>query len=131
MNAWMMFDPQARQDTPAVTELNAWLQDWAKRLDFRLMDERRCLPPHLVLAVGNRGLLGMQVPADYGGRLCLSNFELLRVQRQLGAIDLTLAFLSVSTTGWVSVLFNASRRQRSKSGTCRNWRMVECSPRLR
>ncbi|WP_139236068.1 acyl-CoA dehydrogenase family protein [Pseudomonas sp. NFACC24-1] len=92
MNAWMMLDPQARQDTPAVTELNAWLQDWAKRLDFRLMDERRCLPPHLVLAVGNRGLLGMQVPADYGGRLCLSNFELLRVQRQLGAIDLTLAF---------------------------------------
>ena len=92
MNAWTAFAQAARPDTPAVVELNLWLQDWAGRLDFRLMDARRCLPPHLVLALGNRGVLGMQVAEEQGGLLGLSTFELLRVQRQLGAIDLTLAF---------------------------------------
>lgn len=92
MNERMMPEAWAQAETPAVMQLNAWLRDWARRLDFRLMDERRCLPPHLVLALGNQGLLGMQIPEQYGGLLRLSNFELLRVQRQLGAIDLTLAF---------------------------------------
>ncbi|MCU1740567.1 MULTISPECIES: acyl-CoA dehydrogenase family protein [Pseudomonas] len=92
MKAWTAFAQAARPDTPAVVELNLWLQDWAKRLDFRLMDVRRCLAPHLVLALGNRGVLGMQVAGEQGGLLGFSTFELLRVQRQLGAIDLTLAF---------------------------------------
>src|SRR5471032_2898729 len=92
MNAWTAFAQAARPDTPAVVELNQWLQDWAGRLDFRLMDVRRCLPPHLVLALGNRGVLGMQVAEEQGGLLGFSTFELLRLQRQLGAIDLTLAF---------------------------------------
>ncbi|CAH0223372.1 acyl-CoA dehydrogenase family protein [Pseudomonas mediterranea] len=92
MNERMMPEVGVLADTPAVVQLNAWLRNWAKRLDFRLVDERRCLPPHWVLALGNKGLLGMQVAERDGGLLGLSNFELLRVQRQLGAIDLTLAF---------------------------------------
>jgi alkylation response protein AidB-like acyl-CoA dehydrogenase len=54
---------------------------------------RKALPgPALVLELGNKGLLGMQVPVALGGLLGLSCFEQMRVQRQLGAIDLTLAF---------------------------------------
>src|SRR5213595_3448018 len=70
-----------------------WLRDYAaRRLNSRLIDERRTIPPYIVLDLGNRGLLGMQVPKAHGGLLALNHFELLRVQRQLGAIDLTLAF---------------------------------------
>lgn len=74
-------------------DLLDWLRDYAaRRINSQLIDERRTIAPHIVLDMGNRGLLGMQIPKEYGGRLALTNFELLRVQRQLGAIDLTLAF---------------------------------------
>ncbi|MEO0770494.1 MAG: AMP-binding protein, partial [Cyanobacteria bacterium J06649_4] len=72
-------------------QLLAWLQDYAKTsINSRIMDERRCLTPSVVLDFGNQGLLGMQVPQQYGG-LGLSNRSMLRVLEQLGAIDPTLA----------------------------------------
>lgn len=80
------------EESAAVSEINTWLRTLAGRMDFRQMDARRCLAPHLVLELGNKGLLGMQVPVALGGLLGLSCFEQMRVQRQLGAIDLTLAF---------------------------------------
>jgi len=68
-----------------------WLRDYAeKRINSRLIDERRCVPPHIVLDFGNRGLFGLQAPEAYGG-LDLSYRDAMRVYRQLGAIDLTLA----------------------------------------
>lgn len=76
-----------------IAPLLQWLQRYAaRRVNSQLMDERRTIAPHIVLDFGNQGLLGMQVPKAFGGLLELNNFELLRVQRQLGAIDLTLAF---------------------------------------
>jgi alkylation response protein AidB-like acyl-CoA dehydrogenase len=76
-----------------LNNLLGWLRDYAaRRINSQLIDERRTIAPHIVLDMGNQGLLGMQIPKTFGGRLELSNFELLRVQRQLGAIDLTLAF---------------------------------------
>jgi len=70
--------------------LLAWLRDYAERhLDTRLMDERRSLSPALVLDFGNRGLLGLQVPARWGGA-GLSHAGFLRVVEQLAAIDATL-----------------------------------------
>ncbi|MEM9502339.1 MAG: AMP-binding protein [Cyanobacteria bacterium P01_E01_bin.43] len=77
---------------PVRTEaLIQWLRQYANEsLNSRLMDERRCLSPGVVLDFGNQGLLGMQVPTEYDG-LGLGHQDLLRVLEQLGAIDPTLA----------------------------------------
>jgi alkylation response protein AidB-like acyl-CoA dehydrogenase len=70
----------------------AWLRDYAgRRINSRLMDERRSIAPHVVLDFGNRGLLGMQVPLACGGRLALPTRHSLRLTRALAAADLTLA----------------------------------------
>jgi acyl-CoA synthetase (AMP-forming)/AMP-acid ligase II/alkylation response protein AidB-like acyl-CoA dehydrogenase/acyl carrier protein len=72
-------------------ELITWLRGYAdERINSRLIDERRSIPPYIVLDFGNRGLLGMQVPEAYGG-LALGNHDMMRVLQQMGAIDLTLA----------------------------------------
>lgn len=66
----------------------AWLRDYAeRRLNSRLMDERRCIPPHVVLDLGNRGFLGVQVDEKYGG-LALRSREVARILEQAAAIDL-------------------------------------------
>ncbi|MGD1930336.1 MAG: AMP-binding protein [Leptolyngbyaceae cyanobacterium] len=77
---------------PVRTEaLIQWLRQYANEsLNSRLMDERRCLSPGVVLDFGNQGLLGMQVPTEYAG-LGLGHQDMLRVLEQLGAIDPTLA----------------------------------------
>lgn len=84
-----------QQTAPSAqaTDLIEWLRDYAnKRINSRLMDERRCIPPHIVLDFGDRGLFGLQVPPEYGG-LGLSTQDTLRVIEQLGAIDQTLTLL--------------------------------------
>ncbi len=78
----------SHQRTEALLQ---WLRDYGDhRINSRLMDERRCIPPHVVLDLGNRGVLGMQVPEAYGG-LNLTTHDTLRVVAQLAAIDLNLA----------------------------------------
>ncbi|WP_375491052.1 acyl-CoA dehydrogenase family protein [uncultured Nostoc sp.] len=68
-----------------------WLRDYAqRRINSRLMDERRCITPHVVLDFGKKGLLGMIVPQSSGG-LGLSYSDTLQVMEQLAAIDLNLA----------------------------------------
>ena len=82
--------PAPVQDQDADS-LIAWLRDYAgRRINSRLMDERRSMPPSLVLDFGNVGLLGMQAPRAYGG-LGMAESGFLRVVEQLGAIDQTLA----------------------------------------
>jgi acyl-CoA synthetase (AMP-forming)/AMP-acid ligase II/alkylation response protein AidB-like acyl-CoA dehydrogenase len=72
-------------------DLIMWLRGYAaERINSRLMDERRCIPPYIILDFGNRGIMGMQVPEVYGG-LGLRYVDCLRVLEQLAAIDLTLA----------------------------------------
>ena len=69
-----------------------WLRDYARRrINSRLIDQRRCITPYVVLDFGNQGLLGMQVPIEHGGKLALNHLEMAWVLRQLGGIDLTLA----------------------------------------
>ncbi len=68
-----------------------WLRSYAeRRIDVTAIDERRTIPPHIILDFGNRGLLGMQIPREFGG-LGFDTRGLLRVIEQLGAIDQTLA----------------------------------------
>lgn len=73
--------------------LMEWLRAYAEvRIDSRLFDERRCVPPYVILDLGNRGLLGMQIPEAFGG-LALRYVDFFRVLEQLSAIDLSLASL--------------------------------------
>ncbi|MBJ7899311.1 MAG: acyl-CoA dehydrogenase [Cyanobacteria bacterium RI_101] len=81
--------------TATADPLIHWLRDFAqRRINSRLMDERRCIPPYVVLDLGNQGILGMQVSPQYGG-LGMNHRETLRVIEQLAGIDLTLATLVV------------------------------------
>ncbi|WP_321861705.1 AMP-binding protein [Burkholderia cenocepacia] len=81
-----------RHDDATVDALNDWLRHYARtRIDSRTIDERRTIPPHVVLDFGNQGLLGMPIDRSYGG-LGLTHRDTLRVIAQLGAIDSTLAF---------------------------------------
>lgn len=76
----------------AARQCVQWLREYAStRINSRLIDERRCIPAHIVLDFGNHGLLAMQVPRSWGGKLELSCFDTLQVLRQVAAIDLTLA----------------------------------------
>ena len=86
-----------RADSGRVTsrrkadDLIGWLRSYAsERINSRLMDERRCIPPYVILDLGNRGILGLQVPRSHGG-LELQCRDSLRVLEQIAAIDLNLA----------------------------------------
>jgi len=84
-------DKQARNDK--ADALIAWMRTYAERhINSRLIDERRCLPPNVVLDFGNRGMFGLQAPERYGG-LALGTRDTLRVYIQLAAIDPTIATL--------------------------------------
>ncbi|MEM9002173.1 MAG: AMP-binding protein [Cyanobacteria bacterium P01_F01_bin.86] len=83
--------PAPAPNDDRVTALLQWLRQYASEsINSRLMDERRCISPGVVLDFGNHGLLGMQVPTSYGG-LGFGHRDMLRVLEQLGAIDPTLA----------------------------------------
>ncbi|WP_394839477.1 acyl-CoA dehydrogenase [Pendulispora rubella] len=87
-----------RQYTPVSKETSAacaddligWIRGYAeRRINSRLIDERRCIPPYIVLDFANRGLLGIQVEKEYGG-LALWNRDIARILEQAAAIDLGL-----------------------------------------
>jgi acyl-CoA synthetase (AMP-forming)/AMP-acid ligase II/alkylation response protein AidB-like acyl-CoA dehydrogenase/acyl carrier protein len=80
-----------QRGSSTTDKLIHWLRDYASQhINSQLIDERRCIPPHIVLDFGNQGLLGMQVPPSYGG-LGLGHTDTIRILQQLGAIDTTLA----------------------------------------
>ncbi|WP_460826613.1 AMP-binding protein, partial [Massilia terrae] len=69
----------------------AWLRRYAeRRLNSRVIDERRTIPPYVVLDLGNAGFFGLQAPRRFGGKE-LATADLLRVMEQLAAVDLTVA----------------------------------------
>ena len=81
-------------DAPSAPDVIDWLRQYARtRIDSRSIDERRTIPPHIVLDLGNRGVLGMQVDRSCGG-LGLGHRDMLRVISQLATIDSTLAFFA-------------------------------------
>jgi acyl-CoA synthetase (AMP-forming)/AMP-acid ligase II/alkylation response protein AidB-like acyl-CoA dehydrogenase/acyl carrier protein len=83
---------QAAQASRAAADaLIGWLRQYAaRRLNSRLIDERRTIPPYVVLDLGNQGFFGLQAPREYGG-LALAACDLMRVLEQLAAVDLTIA----------------------------------------
>ena len=83
--------PQSDASKGRADAIINWLRRYGReRINSRLIDERRCIQPHIVLDLGNQGILGMQVPQSHGG-IELSNRDTLRILEQLGAINLTLA----------------------------------------
>ena len=97
-------------------ELIAWLREYAgSRINSQLMDQRRSVPPHIVLDFGNRGLFGLQVPKSYGG-LELSYQSTTKILEQLAAIDVSLAtlvFLS-NTNGLRPIVNFGSKETKSQ-----------------
>ena len=69
----------------------SWLRTYGDtRINSFLIDERRSIPPYIVLDFGNHGVLGLQAPVEAGGS-GLNHREALRVLIQLAAIDTTLS----------------------------------------
>jgi alkylation response protein AidB-like acyl-CoA dehydrogenase len=70
--------------------LVAWLRSYGeRRINSRLIDDRRTIPPYVALDFGNQGILGMQVEERFGG-LGLRSREVARVLEQAAALDLAL-----------------------------------------
>lgn len=92
-------------------ELIRWIQGYAcTRINSNLIDERRCIPPHIFLDFGNQGLLGMYVPKIYGG-LGLSNYDIMRVLEQVAAIDMSLAVVINDSILSAYTLLNATNEE--------------------
>ncbi|MCM0591135.1 MAG: AMP-binding protein [Gloeotrichia echinulata DEX184] len=84
-----------------------WLRDYANnRINSHLIDDRRCVPPYIVMDFGNHGIMGMQIPEQYGG-IALNNRDFMRVMEQISAIDLTLAtMVSLNNTLGIRPIVN-------------------------
>jgi len=68
-----------------------WLQWYAENQYKPLLhDQRRCFSPDVILEAGMHGLMGLNVPEQYGG-LDLDMRATVRVCQQLGSMDLSLA----------------------------------------
>ncbi|MDO9235280.1 MAG: AMP-binding protein [Aquabacterium sp.] len=86
--------PQQSAAPDSEAKANAmihWLRSYSEtRINSALIDERRSVPPYIVMDFGSHGLLGMGVPEKYAGR-ALTVGDSLRVIEQLAAIDANLA----------------------------------------
>ena len=83
----MVSDAESRERGDAIV---GWLRRYcAKRLNSRLIDERRTVPPYIANDLGNQGVYGVQVETQYGG-LALRTREVGRILEQCAAIDLAL-----------------------------------------
>jgi acyl-CoA synthetase (AMP-forming)/AMP-acid ligase II/alkylation response protein AidB-like acyl-CoA dehydrogenase len=70
-----------------------WLRDYASAsINSFEIDERRTVPPSVVLDFARQGLFGLRVPVDEGG-LGLSFRDAARLTEQLAAIDITLTLM--------------------------------------
>lgn len=63
-----------------------------KHINSFLIDQRRCIPPHVVMTLANMGVLGFSVPKTYGG-LELPYKVVKELIAQLAAIDVSIASL--------------------------------------
>jgi alkylation response protein AidB-like acyl-CoA dehydrogenase/acyl carrier protein len=89
--------PEAQADAGAsrasADAMIGWLRGYAeRRINSRLIDERRTIPPYIVLDLGNQGFFGLQAPTRFGGK-ALASVDVMRVLEQLAAVDLTIATL--------------------------------------
>ncbi len=80
-------------DLGPADQLVTWLREYgSRRVNSFLMDERRCVPPYIILDFARQGLFGLQIPGEQGG-LDLGFQDTRRILEQLAAIDFSLATL--------------------------------------
>lgn len=80
-----------QQSQHKANELIEWLQDYSsRRINSQLIDERRCIPPYVVMDFSTQGILGLLVPPEQGG-VGLSTTDTFKVVSALASVDLTLA----------------------------------------
>ncbi|HZV66295.1 MAG TPA: acyl-CoA dehydrogenase family protein, partial [Telluria sp.] len=95
---WSTELPQLATGTDQTSRATAdamigWFRAYAaRRLNSRMIDERRTIPPYVVLDLGNQGFFGLQIPARFGGK-ALDTVDLMRVLEQVAGVDLTVATL--------------------------------------
>src|SRR3954453_16546436 len=96
-----------------IEELRYWVRSWAaERLNSQTIEEKRCIPPDVLVALGNKGLLGMIESSPWGG-LGLSIRQAARVFEQLGAADMCVAtFIANHTLATFPVEHYATDRYR-------------------
>jgi alkylation response protein AidB-like acyl-CoA dehydrogenase len=106
---------ESQQSKEKADHLIEWLRDFAnRRINSHLMDERRTVPPHIVLEFGNHGLFGMLAPIEYGG-LGLKFVDVFRVIQQVSAIDTTLGgMLGIHNALVVHNLVNSATEEQKK-----------------
>jgi acyl-CoA dehydrogenase family protein 9 len=80
-------DP-AEQDK--VRGLVGSMRELAERIDPRAMEEQRRVPDELLAELGERGLMGLYVPEEYGGQ-GLSQTGYCRVFEEVAQVDPTLS----------------------------------------
>ena len=108
--------PVVENSRTRADALLVWLREYAERcINSRLIDERRCVPPNIVLDLGNRGVFGLQSAETYGG-LHLNHSDTMRVYQQLAAIDVTIATMVFlhNTNGMRPILQHAEPRLRDE-----------------
>lgn len=80
----------------AVNDIIEWLREYAeRRINSRLMDERRSFFPYVILDLAHRGIFGLTVPVNYGG-LGFTLQQAHKIIRQIAAIDPSLSVLVLS-----------------------------------
>jgi alkylation response protein AidB-like acyl-CoA dehydrogenase len=81
----MIADDESRERGDRIV---AWMRSYCeKRVNVRLIDERRTIPPYVANDLGNQGVFGVQVEEKFGG-LALRTRDVGRVLEQAAAIDL-------------------------------------------
>jgi len=80
-------------DSRKTDEMLVWLRNYANtRINSRLFDERRCIPPYIFMDLAAKGFMGLFAPEKYGG-LNLSFKDTARIIEQFGAIDVSLGII--------------------------------------
>src|SRR4051812_6403254 len=86
------FPKPPEDDQRRTRELVASMREIGARIDPRAMEEERWIPDDLLAELGERGLMGLYVPEEYGGQ-GLSQTGYCRVSEEFAQIDGTLSVI--------------------------------------
>src|SRR5687767_10278192 len=84
------YPPSVQEKEPRVKELVDSLHEWAEDYDQHAAEEARWIGDDKIRDLGERGLMGLYVPPEYGGQ-GLSQTGYCRVSEEFAQIDATLS----------------------------------------
>ncbi len=86
-------NPERERRDRLTADHIAWIRQYGRsRINSKIIDERRCVPPYIIMDMANRKLFGTLVPSSFGGQ-DLGYRSTLKIIEQLSAVDLTLAHI--------------------------------------